>query len=86
MREKIYEIVSIELGVPKRSITDETTIESIAKDSIDIIGLIALLSSELKIHVTPEKLKDIRTVGDIVEFAEQYAIKDNEDAGTLKGY
>ena len=85
MREDIIKIISRELVEQVDNISENTKIEDIAKDSLDVVGLVAALSGEYDIKIKPEDLSGIKTVGDIISFIEKHKGKEVHQ-GTLRGY
>jgi acyl carrier protein len=50
----------------------DTLIQDVVRDSMDIVELIAVLSSDFGIAVIPRELDKIRTAGDIVHYVERH--------------
>lgn len=62
----IKDILSDNLGIDPASVTRESTLDSLAIDSLDLVELICDLEERLAIQMGyPENL---RTVGDIVDY------------------
>lgn len=68
MKQDIIETIRAALSVKKSQISESTKIQKLAQDSIDVIGLIAALSSKYKIAIKPKEMNNIKTVGDIVDY------------------
>jgi acyl carrier protein len=49
-------------------LNDAMTIEEIAKDSMDVVELIAVLGDTYRVSIEPSKMNHIKTVGDIIDF------------------
>ena len=62
----------------KGTITAETPVESIIKDSMDFIELIALITTKYGVTVNPEDIMKIRTIADIAKLVES-SLKAKED-------
>ncbi len=77
MKEEIIETIRNTFYLKPEQIKDTTLLEEIAKDSMDIVELVAVLSDKYKVAIEPSKMNRIKTVGDIVE----YVIK-NKDTRT----
>ena len=77
MKEEIIETIRNTFYLKPEQIKDATRLEEIAKDSMDIVELVAVLSDKYKVAIEPSKMSHIKTVGDIVE----YVIK-NQDTRT----
>jgi len=46
--------------------TQDTSLESLGMDSLAKLELVSILEDELSIRISDEKLKEIRTAGDLV--------------------
>ncbi len=69
--DKVCEIIGNQLGVDPGSITkDSRLIEDLKADSLDVVELIMDLEQEFGIEIPDEELPKVRTVGDIVSYAE----------------
>ncbi len=67
--EKVKNILANQLKADEDSITMETDIaQDLGADSIDVVELIMSLEDEFGIQVPDEKIEDIKTVGDIVNY------------------
>ncbi len=71
MKDEIIEIIRATLYKEPNQVNDSTLLEDIAKDSMDIVELIAVLSDEYKVSIEPSKMNHIKTVGDIVDYVIQ---------------
>jgi acyl carrier protein len=71
MKEEIIETIRNTFYLKLERVTDTTLFEEIAKDSMDIVELVAVLSDEYKVAIEPSKMNHIKTVGDIVEYVIQ---------------
>lgn len=68
---EIIELIRTTLLLPPNQLDESTKLESVIKDSMDIVELIAVLSDKYKVAIDPGKMKDISTIGDIAEYVEQ---------------
>lgn len=69
MFEKIAEIITEYVEVPREEITEETSFLSELKmNSLDIMTMVAELEDTFDITIETEDLNDIRTVGDLTEY------------------
>ncbi|MEX0909833.1 MAG: acyl carrier protein [Candidatus Paceibacterota bacterium] len=68
MKEEIIETVRTTLYLKPDQVSEDTLLEKIAKDSMDIVELIAVLSDKYKVSIEPSKMNHIKTVGDIVDY------------------
>jgi len=72
MFEKVKALIAEQLAVDPGSITPETDImKDLNADSIDVMELLMTLEEELNITVPDDTIQNLKTVGDIVAFAEQ---------------
>jgi acyl carrier protein len=72
MEEKVIEAIRGALALREDQIDAKTPIEEIARDSMDIVELIAVLSSEFGVAVIPKELDKIKTVEDVVGYVETH--------------
>lgn len=68
MRDQIIETIRQTLAVAANDITEATPIRAIAKDSMDVVELIAVLNSTYHVAVKPDQLAQVKTVGDVVAY------------------
>lgn len=80
MKEEIIKTIRETLYLKEGQISDSTQIESIAKDSMDIVELIAVLSNKYRVAINPAQMNHIKTVADIVEYVTSHenTIKDTD--------
>lgn len=72
--EKIRAILSEQLDLEEDDITMESNIaEDLGADSLDVVDLIMAIEDEFEIEVPDEEIKNVKTVGDVVNF-----ISDNQ--------
>jgi len=64
----IREILEETLNIDPESVTEESTLESLGLDSLDVVELIFELESRLDVSLL--ELDGIETVGDLVAYAE----------------
>jgi acyl carrier protein len=77
MKEEIIETIRNVFYLKPQQIKETTRLEEVARDSMDIVELVAVLSDKYKVAIEPSKMNHIKTIGDIVE----YVIK-NKDTRT----
>jgi len=66
-RNQIYNLISEQLGVEKEKITPESYFaEDLNAGDLEMEELIAHIEEKLDIELDPERVKDIRTVDDLV--------------------
>ncbi len=72
IEEKVINIVSEQLGVPKEEITrDSAFIDDLKADSLDIVEMVMEFEDEFGVSVPDEDYEKIRTVGDAIDYIEQ---------------
>jgi|GEM_PF-1769279 len=71
MKEEIKELIRATLYLKPDQVTDGTLLKEIARDSMDIVELVAVLTETYKIAFEPKKMNNVHTVGDIVEYVIQ---------------
>ena len=62
----------------KGAATGATLVETVIKDSMDFIELIALITTKYGITVNPEGIMHVRTIGDIAKLVES-SLRAKED-------
>lgn len=72
MREEVLKVVSDALRVPRHTLTPETRLEKVLRDSIDAVELVALLGERFDIDIEPADLAGIVTLGDIEAYVTQH--------------
>lgn len=68
MKKEIIETIQTTLYLKPDQINEQTPLEKIAKDSMDIVELVAVLSDKYSVAIEPSKMNHIKTIGDVVEF------------------
>ena len=69
--EKLKEVLVAQLGVDEDSITPETNIvDDLGADSLDLVELISTLEDEFNILITDDRVRELYTVKEIVDFLE----------------
>ncbi len=71
MKEEIIKIITETLYLGSKKIDENTVLDKIIVNSMDVIELIAVLSSKYKIKVEPKEMNNIKTVGDLVKYIEK---------------
>lgn len=69
--EKVRDIIVRQLEVDEASVTLETSfVDDLDVDSLTLIELVAEFEDEFDIEIDEDKLEDIKTVGDVVDYLE----------------
>ena len=69
--QKLCEFLSEQLGVEESEIRPETNvIDDLGADSLDVVELITAMEDEFNIIITDERIRELFTVGEVVEFLE----------------
>ncbi|MDL2292458.1 acyl carrier protein [Acholeplasma sp. OttesenSCG-928-E16] len=70
--EKVKKIIANELNVPEEKITLEASlVDDLGADSIDAVEVIMAIEDEFDIEISDEAMKDVKTIGDMVNFIEK---------------
>ncbi len=71
--EKLKEIILEQLDVDEEEVTMEADIlEDLNADSLDVVLLMKTISEEFEMVVPDDAVDSIKTVGDIVDYIENY--------------
>ena len=71
--DKIKEIILDQMDVDEEDITPDADIqEDLQADSLDIVMLMKTISDEFEMAVPDDAVDTIKTVGDIVDYIENY--------------
>ena len=74
--EKIREMLAEQLEINPNEITMQTDIlGDLGADSLDLVELIMGIENEYGIVITDEAVHNFKTIGDVVEFIEDYLDK-----------
>ncbi|HXX48191.1 MAG TPA: acyl carrier protein [Myxococcota bacterium] len=69
--ERVYAIVSEQLGVEKDSLVPEANLlDDLGADSLDVVELVMAIEEEFAIEVPDADAENIRTLGDITSYIE----------------
>ncbi|HEY3320188.1 MAG TPA: acyl carrier protein [Planctomycetota bacterium] len=72
IREKVIDIISQKLDVPKEKIKDETKYtEDLGADSLDQAELVMEFEDEFEINIPDDAEGKIKTVADTIKFIEE---------------
>ena len=68
MKAEIKELIRTTLYLKQEQMQDGTLLQEIARDSMDVVELVAVLSETYNIRFEPGKMAHIHTVADIVAY------------------
>lgn len=68
MKDEIIETIRTTLSLTPSEVNEATPLEQVARDSMDIVELVAVLGDRYKVAIEPAKMNHIKTVGDIVAY------------------
>ncbi len=69
--EKVMDIVSEQLSVPREEITRESSfVDDLKADSLDVVELVMRFEDTFGVTIPDEDYEKIRTVGDAVDYIE----------------
>lgn len=72
--ERVTQIVSDQLEVPKEEISRESSfIDDLKADSLDIVELVMEFEEEFGVQVAEDDYDKIRTVGDAIDYIEEHS-------------
>lgn len=66
--DTIKKILAEQLELDEGSITETSTIEDLGADSLDLVEAIMNIEDEFGVEIDDEEIKNLKTVGDIVEY------------------
>ena len=73
MKNKVIDIIAETLEIDKGDITMKTNlIKDLDIESLDLVDLVAAFEDEVGVEIADKDIKDIQTVGDIVEYIEDH--------------
>ncbi len=76
IEEKIYQIVSEQMGIDKSELTRETSfVDDLNADSLDTVELVMEFEDEFEMSIPDEEAEKIRTIGQTVS----YILKNNKE-------
>lgn len=68
--EKIIEIISDKTDVKPELLDEDTSIDEIGADSIDIVEILMALEEEFHVEISDEKAKELKNLGELKEYLE----------------
>lgn len=71
--EKVRDIICEQFDLEPDQVTENTLLkEDLDADSLDLVDLVMSFEDEFQIEVPEEEVRNIKTVGDIVEYIEEH--------------
>ncbi|MBQ1284340.1 MAG: acyl carrier protein [Clostridia bacterium] len=71
--EKIREILCDQLDLNEDDVTmSSNLLDDLGADSLDMVDLVMTIEDEFELDVEDEDVENIKTVGDIVHYIEEY--------------
>ena len=72
MNNEILETIREVFPSKKGEITESTPVEKIAKDSMEIVELVAVLRNKYDLSIQPAEMNRIKTIGDVIKYVESH--------------
>lgn len=70
--DKVKELLANQLNVDEEKITmDSNVIADLGADSLDLFEILIALEDEFNVSVPEDKVNDIKTVGQLVEYIDE---------------
>ena len=69
--ETIKKILTEQLGVDENSITEDTAIEELGADSLDLVEIVMTLEEEFDVKIDDSEIENLKKVGDIITYIEK---------------
>ena len=74
IEEKVYQIVSEQMGIDKSELTRETSfVDDLNADSLDTVELVMEFEDEFEMSIPDEEAEKIRTIGQTVSYIAEHA-------------
>lgn len=73
VHDRVIRIVSQSLALAPAQVTPSARLEDLARDSVELFGLILAFEQDFNAQVQYEDLVHIETVGDIIQYVERKA-------------
>ncbi len=73
IEEKIYQIVSEQMGIDKSELTRDTSfVDDLNADSLDTVELVMEFEDEFEMSIPDEEAERIRTIGQTVDYVAEH--------------
>ncbi len=69
--DSIKKILAEQLGVEEASITENTAIEELGADSLDLVEIIMTIEEEYGIQIDDSAVESLKKVGDIINYLDK---------------
>ncbi len=69
--DKLKRILSEQLGVDEEIITEQTTIEDLGADSLDLVEAVMNIEEEFGINIDDDEIEGLKTVKDFLDYISQ---------------
>ena len=69
--ETVKKILTEQLGVDENAITEDTAIEELGADSLDLVEIVMTIEEEFDVKIDDGSIEDLKKVGDIITYIEQ---------------
>ena len=69
--EKIKDIISRQTDIDKESLSENTTIEDITNDSLDIVEMLMEIEEAFDIDISDEDAKKLTTIGELCSYIDE---------------
>jgi len=73
--DKVAVIIAEKLSIDPSSIKDESTLQDLGADSLDIVEIIMRLEEQFGIQIKDEQAEGLETVGDVVTYVNELRSK-----------
>ena len=69
--EKIKEIISEQTGADEEKLGENTTVEDIVEDSLDIVEMLMNIEEEFDIEIPDSDVRNLTTIGELCSYIEE---------------
>lgn len=67
-RNKIIVLIADKLNVDKTTITDESSLQDLGADSLDLVEIIMKLEEEFSIEINDEDAENLQNINQVVDY------------------
>ncbi len=76
VQEKIIEIISSQLSVPKEKVVPQASFtDDLGADSLDLVELVMAMEEEFGMEIADEDAEKLQTVQDTIDYVKQHLEK-----------